>query len=104
MRVQTLLANQSCPTSLVTFTVPAGTIWIVKQIHFCNTTGSGHFVTFFAGGTSKAVINSKAIAANDTLDQFFSVGLALTAGQVFEFSSDSTGVTCQVMGETITLG
>jgi len=75
-------------------------------VHFCNNTGSGHFVTFGnigAGGVGTAV-NGKAIAANDVLDQYFTTGLVLAAGQTFGFSSDSTGVSCQVMGETITLG
>ena len=99
-----VFASAQCPSSLNTFTVPAGDTWLVQQIHFVNTDTTAHYVTFYAkpAGSNIPIINSQVIAGNTTYDLYLTPGLALPAAGTFGFSSDYIGVYCTVMGTRTT--
>lgn len=100
--------HDECATSLGagTSTVPAGTTWVVKHIHFNNLTSSEKQFSVFSGnsGTESALFYLIDLPAYESFD-WYSPGHALTPAQTIQISaSAAASVSVMVSGDEITLG
>lgn len=88
------------------YTPPASTIYtVIKHIHLANKTGSAATATLYVGATGGSsggteILGAKSIAANDTLDLYFSPGIKMLSTDFLSgLSGTATAITITVMGE-----